>query len=208
MDITQKLAQWADQIRSIAANGLTYVENIYDRDRYEQLQKLAVEMYAEITANSRHEITPLIAPLLNHPTPVTAADAAIVDKQGLILLIRRADNERWALPGGFLEIGETPAQGAVREAKEETGVLSRAVRLVGIYDSRLCGAIALQQMYLFTFLCEPTGASEEITHGHEVLESAWFKENEVPSDLSPGHQIRIPHTYKVLRGESISHVDL
>lgn len=208
MDLATKITRWADQIRGLAANGLRYAQNIYDRDRYAQLQKLAVEMYAQSTGKTEQEITPIIAPFLDHPTPAASADAAIVDDRGLMLLIRRADNGRWALPGGFLEVGETPAQGAVREAREESGIHCRAVGLVGVYDSRICGSITTRQLYMFTFLCVPTGITEKASYGHEVTEIAWFEQSELPTELSPGHHIRIPHAFEAWSGRKTSYVDL
>jgi 8-oxo-dGTP pyrophosphatase MutT (NUDIX family) len=46
----------------------------------------------------------------------------VIDPQGRILLMQRTDDRKWAMPGGGLEVGETPAAGVVREAFEETGV--------------------------------------------------------------------------------------
>ena len=54
-------------------------------------------------------------------------------KDGKILLQQREDFETWALPGGAIEAGETPAQAAVREAREETGLNVEITQLVGLY---------------------------------------------------------------------------
>jgi ADP-ribose pyrophosphatase YjhB (NUDIX family) len=71
------------------------------------------------------------------PTPnsiVPAASAVVVNDAGDILLQRRADNDQWALPGGTMEVGETLAQTAVREVKEETGIDIEVTGIVGIYS--------------------------------------------------------------------------
>ncbi|HEX2589477.1 MAG TPA: NUDIX domain-containing protein [Gaiellales bacterium] len=52
----------------------------------------------------------------------TGADAFVINSAGEVLLIRRADDGRWAMPGGWVEPGETPAEAAVRETAEETGL--------------------------------------------------------------------------------------
>jgi ADP-ribose pyrophosphatase YjhB (NUDIX family) len=57
-------------------------------------------------------------------------DAAIFDHSGRILLIQRADNGRWAMPGGAAEVGETPSEAVVREVREETQLDVVATRLV------------------------------------------------------------------------------
>lgn len=52
-----------------------------------------------------------------------------------VLLTKRADNERWCIPGGHMEPGESAAETCMREVKEETGLLVRVVRLIGVYTS-------------------------------------------------------------------------
>src|SRR6516225_9960859 len=65
---------------------------------------------------------------------VPGASAIVADEEGRMLLHRRSDNELWALPGGTMDIGETIAQCAEREVREETGLTVRAYRVVGIYS--------------------------------------------------------------------------
>ena len=60
--------------------------------------------------------------------------AAIFDEGGRVLLTRRADNGQWCLPSGGMEPGESPAETAVREVFEETGLHVRVKRLVGVYS--------------------------------------------------------------------------
>ena len=61
--------------------------------------------------------------------------SAVVVSDGQVLLIKRRDVEVWALPGGAIDSGESTAQAAIREVKEETGIDIDLVRLVGIYSS-------------------------------------------------------------------------
>jgi ADP-ribose pyrophosphatase YjhB (NUDIX family) len=71
------------------------------------------------------------APAVNSIVP--AANAIVVNDLGELLLIRRTDNDRWSLPGGALEVGESLIDCAVRETLEETGVHVEVTGLVGIY---------------------------------------------------------------------------
>lgn len=69
--------------------------------------------------------------------PSLTADCVVFDAQDRLLLIRRANEpfiDRFALPGGFVEAGETVEAAALRELKEETGVDGRIVRLIGVYS--------------------------------------------------------------------------
>ena len=72
------------------------------------------------------------APRANDLTPVL--QLAALDDRGAVLLVRRADDGRWALPGGFMEPGERFAEAAVREFTEETGLTAEATGVVGLYS--------------------------------------------------------------------------
>ncbi len=65
---------------------------------------------------------------------VVGSSAIVTDENGRILLQRRSDSGNWALPGGAMDIGETFAQSAVREVKEETGFDVSIDHIVGIYS--------------------------------------------------------------------------
>jgi 8-oxo-dGTP pyrophosphatase MutT (NUDIX family) len=72
----------------------------------------------------------------NAPKPnsmVPSVNVVVVNDNGDILLIRRTDNNNWALPGGAIDLGESVAQAAIRETQEETGITPEITGLVGIY---------------------------------------------------------------------------
>jgi ADP-ribose pyrophosphatase YjhB (NUDIX family) len=71
------------------------------------------------------------APKANSMVP--SVNVVVVNAAGDILLIRRSDNDNWALPGGAIELGESVSQAAVRETREETGIDCEITGLVGIY---------------------------------------------------------------------------
>lgn len=64
---------------------------------------------------------------------VPSVNVAVENDRGEILMIRRSDNDNWALPGGAIDLGESMAQAAVREVNEETGIDCEITGLVGIY---------------------------------------------------------------------------
>jgi ADP-ribose pyrophosphatase YjhB (NUDIX family) len=66
---------------------------------------------------------------------VPSVNVGVTNEDGEVLLIRRTDNESWALPGGAMDIGETIAAAGVRETREETGIECEIVGLVGVYTS-------------------------------------------------------------------------
>jgi ADP-ribose pyrophosphatase YjhB (NUDIX family) len=203
MKPAQKIALWADQLRHLSAMGLRFSPNPYDRENYQKIQEIATGMSALATGESLQELEAINATVFRRPTPLVTGDAAIIDDRGRILLIRRADNGKWAMPGGAMEVGETPGEGVLREALEETGVRCEIVALVGVHDSRLAGLEIAHQLYMLLFLCRPLAGEhlqDEPSTAGEILERRWFAEDALPSDVDPGHITRIPEAYRVWHG--------
>jgi 8-oxo-dGTP diphosphatase len=72
------------------------------------------------------------APKPNSIRPATAV--ALFDQDGKILLVRRKDNDKWTMPGGTLDYGESLTECAIREAREETGLNIQITGLIGTYS--------------------------------------------------------------------------
>lgn len=114
-----------------------------------------------------------------------AVNVAVIH-EGKILLAKREDFETWCLPSGGIEEGESLAQAAIRETKEETGFDVELTRLVGIY-SRLGG---WSPGYMVLFAAKPVGGEIKCQEG-ETIAVEWFAFDELPSPLSLGHKRRI-----------------
>lgn len=65
---------------------------------------------------------------------VVAVTAFVRDGGGRLLMIRRTDNDLYAVPGGAQEVGETISQAVVREVREETGIEVEVIGLIGVYS--------------------------------------------------------------------------
>jgi ADP-ribose pyrophosphatase YjhB (NUDIX family) len=204
MTLAEQLARWADKLRDLSAFGLRFSHSPYDDANYRQAQDIALEMLALAVGETPAQLEPLRAPVLSRPTPFVGGDAAVLDEAGRLLLIRRADNGLWALPGGALEVGETPAEGAVREAWEEAGVRCQAVALAGVFDSRRCGSVTRHHLYHLVFVCRLLSPELDPApvHAHEQRGVGWFAEAELPADLDPGHRARLPAVFRAWRGGS------
>jgi ADP-ribose pyrophosphatase YjhB (NUDIX family) len=209
MLLAKQIAFWADKLRDISALGLEFSKNTYDRERYQKIQDIAVSMLAFATNTSTDLLDPLRTTIFSRPSPLVGGDAAVIDSTGCILLIQRSDNKMWAMPGGLLEVGETPLEGVLREVVEETGYNCRVISLIGIFDSRLCGTTYPLHLYHFTFLCAPLANEKPKipSHQQESLDVKWFHEHSLPENIDPGHKSRIPEAFRVWRGDIQAYFD-
>ena len=113
-------------------------------------------------------------------TPLLAADAAILYRRGLVLI--RRDNPPfqgcYALPGGFVEVGETVEAAAIREAREETGLEIELLGLVGIYSDPARDPRG--HVVSAAFLARPTASSGELQAGSDASSAEAFAIESLP----------------------------
>lgn len=126
-----------------------------------------------------------------------AVNVAVIH-EGKILLTKREDFETWILPSGGVEEGESVAQAAIRETKEETGLDVELTRLVGIY-SRL-GYMPGVHAVLFT--AKPIGGVIKCQEG-ETIAVEWFAFDKIPFPLSIGHKKRIEDAISGVSGVAV-----
>ena len=205
----EQIALWADRLRDISALGLRFTENGYDQERYRAVQDIAMAMLAMATDESLADLEPLRGPIFSRPTPFVGGDGAVIDDEGRILLIQRADNALWAIPGGALEVGETAAEGVVREVLEETGVHCRPVALVGVFDAKPRDFSSQFHLYVIAFLCRLVDDVEfgDPTHSNETLDVRWFSEDELPDECFSGHRLRISNAFRIWRNGGQAYFD-
>ena len=206
MPIKQDLYQIADELRAVANAGMRWSENGYDRERYEHILKASARLVAVIEEVSEADIYQQYTGNMAHLSPLLAVEAAVF-RDHKILLIQRSDDHTWALPGGLLEVGESPAQAAERELWEEAGLHGKSVRLLGLFDSRHSRARTKMQLSVCLFLIQADGepglhrdSEDTLSPFQETLDVGFFGENELP-ELHLGHDMRVPLAFRMARGE-------
>jgi ADP-ribose pyrophosphatase YjhB (NUDIX family) len=178
--------QWARRLQAIAQAGVTFNRDPYDRERYEQVAALAVEMLAAGSGESAPRISGLLAGESGYPTPKIDVRAAVFDAQHRLLLVREAaDHGRWTLPGGWADVNLTPAQNVLKEVLEESGYEARIIKLAAAWDRAAQGhPPSVWSCLKLFFLCELAGGEARISH--ETTEVAWFGRDMIPQELSLG----------------------
>jgi 8-oxo-dGTP pyrophosphatase MutT (NUDIX family) len=133
---------------------------------------------------------------------VPSASVAIRDRQGRVLLGRHATGNVWVMPGGAIEPEETPADAAVREAWEETGLVVRLTRLLGVYGGPECTVEyenGDRTCYLIVVFEGEAEAGTERCDGEEMLELRYFGLDELDG---PRLARWMPELIATLRGGS------
>lgn len=153
---SERLRFWAHELAAMARTGLEFATNDYDRDRFKRMLTIGEEM-AGMTIDA--EFTPERPYLadVGIASPKVGCSVAAFDETGRVALIKRADNGRWALPGGYAEVGSRPSVNALRELHEETGFDAELERLVGVYDNKSLGGVSPYQFYICCFRARITG---------------------------------------------------
>lgn len=128
---------------------------------------------------------------------IPACNMLVARDDGTILLQRRRDTGQWALPGGAMDIGESPAECAVRECAEETGIVAEPVGLLGVYSPpRHVVAYSdgeIRQAYEVTVLGRPVGGRPTVNAEADGVR--WVMPNDLGElDLHPSMLRQIDHS--------------
>jgi ADP-ribose pyrophosphatase YjhB (NUDIX family) len=147
----------------------------------------------------------------NAPKPnslVPSVNVIVTNDNGDILMIRRSDNDNWALPGGAIDLGESVRQAAIRETKEETGIDCEITGLVGIYSDpkhviHYTSNDEVRQEFSIVLTARPTGGHP--TPSDESREVHWVKPAAIGTlQMDRSMRQRIANYLKTPRGPVIT----
>lgn len=203
------LARWSESLAGIARTGLAFSQNLYERERYEEVLHVAAEIGA--TAGRAHpdgtvrstvdEWMRLVQEgVAGYVTPKVAVGAVVGNDDGQILLLQRSDSGIWLYPTGWADIGYSASEVAVKEVKEETNIDVEVVRLLGVFDGLRLGFTRIP-LYSLVFLCRAIGG-ELRGHPLETLDVGWFTPDDLPHPTA-GVEHWGPHAFAALRGEDV-----
>lgn len=187
--------EWAREIQALAQTGNHFAVNGYQRERYHRLQEIAAEIFAVHSDLSEDDLLVEFTRQVGYTTPrVDVRGAAFRD--GKILMVRERVDGGWTLPGGWADVGDTPADSVVREIFEESGFQARPARLVGVYDANRHGPLEVFHAYKIVFLCDLL--SGEATPSAETSQVAFFALGELPQTFS-GERTHLRHIQDAFR---------
>ncbi len=174
----------AKQVQALAENGLHYSENDYDLDRYSNLEEVAIHMISLLTGMSADTIQMATPEKNGYRTPKVDVRSVVFNHQDEILLVRERADSRWALPGGWCDVGFTPTEIAEKETLEEAGIRVKGKRLLAVFDKK-CHDHPEDLFYAYKIFLECEAENFEIKTGMETLEVGFFGKAHLPELSTP-----------------------
>lgn len=170
--------RFAERVQAIAQTGLAYAGDPYDRERYEELRGIAVEMAASGLDAPAAEVRVAFAAGMGYPTPKVDV-RAVVFRGDELLLVRERRSGRFTFPGGWADVGDTPGGAAERETLEESGYRVRASKLLALLDkARHAHPPSVDYTYKVLIGCRLQGGSPATSH--EIDAVAFFARTAIP----------------------------
>lgn len=200
------LLRWSEALAAIARTGLGFSDNLYERERFEEVLKVAAEMRAAIDGEQSPEVVVeewmrvVGSGVAGYVTPKAAVGAVVGNERGEILLVQRADSGVWLYPTGWADVGYSPSEVAVKEVREETGIDCRPERLIAVLDGLRLG-FSQVPLYSLVFHCRMVGG-ELAAHPLECADVGWFSEDALPSPLAGAGRWG-PTAFAAIRGEPV-----
>ena len=202
----RELLRWSEMLSALARTGLAFTESLYERERFEEILAVA----AEIAATSSLPIDPAVlveewTKTIGHGvpwyvTPKNTVGAVVGNDDGELLLVQRADSGLWLYPTGWADVGYSPAEVAVKEVWEETGIKAEVVRLLGIRDGMRLGFTRIP-LYSTVFHLRAVGG-ELKAHELECLDVGFFAQDSLPEPIIGGERW-LDRAFAAIRGEDL-----
>jgi ADP-ribose pyrophosphatase YjhB (NUDIX family) len=186
------LLRWAETLSGIARTGLGFTESLYEKERFEEVLKVAADIRAgaieeaESDALFEEWLSTVGQGVAGYVTPKVAVAAVVGNDQGEVLLTQRADSGWWLYPVGWADVGYSPSEIAIKEVFEETGIECEINGMLAVLDGLRLGFARLP-MYSIVFHATMIGGELK---GHPLETSAvgFFGRDALPSPLAGAHR--------------------
>jgi ADP-ribose pyrophosphatase YjhB (NUDIX family) len=179
--MNNKIAQWtawAQEIFSLSQAGLMYSQNPFDLERYKRLQEITAEMISSQSHLEKETVIESFSMQAGYITPKIDVRGAVVH-DGKILLIQERADDKWAMPGGWADLGNAPASVAEREVWEESGFRVKAEKVVAVIDANRIQPFEFYHAYKIIFLCSILDGEPRISY--ETLAVDFFDPKHLPA---------------------------
>ena len=172
-----KWIAWAREIFSLSQAGLTYSKNEFDIERYKRLQEITAEMIESQSEISKGSALESFSMQAGYATPKIDVRGAVIQNNKILLIQERMDG-KWAMPGGWADLGNAPASVAEREVWEESGYRVKAEKVIAVIDANRIEPLEFYHAFKIIFLCRLIGGEPQTSH--ETMAVGFFDFNNLP----------------------------
>ena len=167
-------------LHALARTGLHFCRDEYDRERYEQIERIAAELLAGGSGTSAAELEREWANENGYVTPkIEVRGAVFRPEDGRVLLVREAHEGLWTLPGGWADVNDSPSGAVRREIEQEAGLHTRVRKLAALYDRNAHGHTpSIFHSWKAFFLCDVEGG--EVRGSYETDAAGFFDPHALP----------------------------
>lgn len=204
---SRDLLRWAEALAGVARTGLGFTDNLYERERFEEIIAIAgdIRVAAGVGDVSHDEVVEewmrdVGTGVAGYQTPKVAVGAVVGNDAGELLLIQRADSGIWLYPTGWADIGYSPSEVAVKEVFEETGVVAEVIRPIMVLDG-LRLRFSRIPLVSVVFHCRAVGG-EVAAHPLEVTDVGFFGQGSLPQPVAGIDQWG-DLAFRAIRGEPV-----
>ena len=184
-----KWLEWAREIQAISQTGLHYAENDYQVQRYSRLSEISAEIISSHVNMENAELIEIFNQQVGYATPRIDVRGAVF-QAGKLLMVRERLDGGWTMPGGWVDVGDTPSGAVEREVYEESGFEVKSRKVIGVYDANRSGPLEIFHAFKIVFLCDIL--SGEARTSDETSEVEFYSKSELPNILS-GERTRPRH---------------
>jgi ADP-ribose pyrophosphatase YjhB (NUDIX family) len=188
-NLIPKWMAWAREIQAISQTGLHYAENDFQVQRNTRLQEISAEIVSSYSDLEYSDLVNIFNQQIGYATPRIDVRGAVFRSNALLLVRERLDGG-WTMPGGWVDVGDTPSGAVEREVYEESGFKVKARNVIGVYDANRTGPLEVFHAFKIVFLCDIL--SGEARTSDETSEVGFFSDGDLPSTLS-GERTRPRH---------------
>lgn len=209
-DFTRDLARWSETLAAIARTGLAFTQNVYERERFEEILHVAADIRAaadealEVRRERDHFVQEWLESVgegvPGYVTPKVAVGAVVGNDAGEVLLVKRPESGVWLYPTGWADVGYSASEVVVKEVREETGIDCEPVQLLAVVDGQRMGFTRFA-MYMLLFHCRALGGELQ-GHPLETAGVGWFSRDALPAPTA-GADWWGPTAFAAIDGETM-----
>jgi ADP-ribose pyrophosphatase YjhB (NUDIX family) len=164
------LLDWARKVQAIAQTGLAFTHDPFDRERYTELTELVASILSSELDIPLARAKAFWEGEEGYATPKVDVRGGIFEGDRVLLVRERSDG-KWTLPGGWVDVNDSPSGAVAREILEESGYHARAVKLAALVDKRRHPhPPGIHHIFKLFFLCERIGGAPAVSSETDAVQ--------------------------------------